>query len=165
MVVPGATEPLLQSDWNFDSQNVMRPVLTLFFSLTMAVAVLAQDKPRVFITDSHSWEIAGGFGATGEAASGAIRGGARPQTAEIMHTFGQRCPEVIITNMKEKADYAVVLDHEGGKGLVRRDNKIVVFDRNGDMMFSRSTRSLGNAVKDACLAIVKASGKRAEPSR
>ncbi len=32
-------------------------------------------------------------------------------------------------------------------------NKIVVFDRSGDAVFSGSTRSLGNSVKDACEAI------------
>ncbi len=53
---------------------------------------------------------------------------------------------------KEKADYFIVLDHEGGKtfGLVRKDNKVVVFDSTGTSIYSGSTRSLGNAVKDSC---------------
>jgi len=49
----------------------------------------------------------------------------------------------------------VVLQHEGGKDLVRRDNKVVVFNRDGDSILSGSTRSLGNAVNDACSAIMK----------
>jgi hypothetical protein len=50
-------------------------------------------------------------------------GGARPQTAEIVKTLGERCPEVIVNNKPDKADYFVLLDHEGGKGLVKRDTR------------------------------------------
>jgi hypothetical protein len=49
----------------------------------------------------------------------------------------------------------VTLDHEGGKGLLAHRNKIAVFNRNGDDIFSNSTRELGNAVKDACQAMLK----------
>ena len=34
-----------------------------------------------------------------------------------------------------------------------RDNKVVVFIKDGDSIYSGSTRSLGNAVKDAWEAI------------
>jgi hypothetical protein len=80
-------------------------------------------------------------------------GGARPQTAEVYKTFGESCPAVQMTSARERADYVVLLEHEGGKGWVRRDNKVAVFTREGDMLYSRSTRTLGNAVKDACQAI------------
>lgn len=81
------------------------------------------------------------------------RAGPRPQTAEIIKTFNQRCPNVIVNNKQEKADYIVLLDHEGGKDAVSRDNKVVVFNKDGDAIVSNSTRMLGNAVKDACAAI------------
>ena len=113
------------------------------------------DQARVFITDSKSWEISGGVGGNSDAFGGATRGGARPQTAEIIKTFGERCPNVIVNNKQEMADYIVLMDHEGGKGLVLRDNKVAVFKKSGDALFSRSTRSLGNSVKDACDAITK----------
>jgi hypothetical protein len=48
----------------------------------------------------------------------------------------------------------VLLDHEGGKDI-SRDNKVVVFNRDGDPIMSRSTRLLGNAVKDACAVITQ----------
>ena len=77
-----------------------------------------------------------------------MAGGARPQTAEIIKTFGERCPEVKINNIEEKADYIVVLDHEGGKGALRHKNKVAVFERiSGDSVFSKSTLSLGGSVK------------------
>ena len=123
------------------------------------VAVFAADKPRLFVTDSNSWETSGGFaaassGGTG-AASGKVSGGARGQTVELIKTFSERCPAVAITMDKTKAQYIVLFDHEGGKGYALKDNKIAVFKSDGDLVFSHSTRSLGNAVKDACAAIEK----------
>lgn len=83
-------------------------------------------------------------------------GGARPQTVEIIKTLGERCPEVVVTNQTQRANYIVTLDHEGGKGWLRVKNKIVVFDRSGDSIFSDSTQTLGDAVQRACFAIRKA---------
>jgi hypothetical protein len=97
----------------------------------------------------------GGWGVSNGSGGGATRGGARPQTAEIIKTFNQRCPEYTITNNKERANYAVILGHEGGKGLLRHRNKIAVFNHDGDAIFSDSTRELGNPVKDARAAITK----------
>ena len=121
----------------------------------LTALVAAQQTPRVFITDSKSWEISGGGGGTSGGFGGGVHGGARPQTAEIIKTFGERCPKVTVNNKVDKADYVVVLDHEGGKGLIRRDNKVAVFNSDGDSVMSHSTRSLGNAVQDACAAITK----------
>jgi hypothetical protein len=115
----------------------------------------AAEKPRVYISDSKSWEISGGVGGTRDGFGGASKGGARSQTAEIMKTFGERCPAVIINNKQEKADYVVLLDHEGGKEVFSRDNKVVVFNKDGDSIMSRSTRILGNAAKDACAAMAE----------
>jgi hypothetical protein len=114
-----------------------------------------KDKPRVFVTDSKSWEISGGFGAGADAGGGTISGGARPQTAEIIKTFGERCADCIVTIKQERADYVIILDHEGGKPFVRRDNKFAIFNKDGDAIKSGSTRSLGNSVKEACEAMMK----------
>ena len=38
-------------------------------------------------------------------------------------------------------------------GFASRDNKMAVFDGWGDLIYSNSTRSLGNAVKDVCNAL------------
>jgi PEGA domain-containing protein len=85
-----------------------------------------------------------------------MAGGARPQTAEIIKTFGERCSEVIVNNIQTKADYIVLLDHEGGKGALRHKNKVAVFARvSGDSIVSKSTLSLGGSVQDACEAIDK----------
>jgi hypothetical protein len=114
------------------------------------------EKARVFITDSQSWSIAGASGGGGGAYGGSMAGGARPQTAEIIKTFGERCPQVIINNIQAKTDYIVLLDHEGGKGALRHKNKVAVFARvSGDSVVSKSTLSLGGSVQDACEAITK----------
>ena len=84
------------------------------------------EKNRVYVTDSQSWESIGGWGLSGQriadrsgsvGGGGYTAGGARPQTAEIIKSFNRRCPQVTITNNVQKADFAVLLDHEGGKDI------------------------------------------------
>jgi hypothetical protein len=95
------------------------------------------DKPRVFITDSQSWEMSGSSGGANGAFAAHSSGGARPQTAEIIN-------------------YIVVLDHEGGKGYLRHKNKVAVFDaQSGDSVVSKSTLSLGGSVDEACKGIAQ----------
>jgi hypothetical protein len=113
------------------------------------------QKARVFITDSQSWQMTGNSGGSKNGFASHSSGGARPQTAEIIKTFGDRCSSVVVNNKQDKADYVVVLDHEGGKSLLAHDNKVAVFNSDGDAVVSHSTRSLGNSVKDACEAIEK----------
>ena len=66
--------------------------ISLAISMLVAASIcsLAAEKPRVFVTDSKSWEMSGGVGGTQDAFGGASKGGARPQTAEIIKTFGER---------------------------------------------------------------------------
>jgi hypothetical protein len=65
-----------------------------------------------------------------------------------------RVPQVVTNNKQDRADYIVVLDHEGGKGVLRHKNKVAVFNRiTGDSIVSKSTLSLGGSVEDACNAI------------
>jgi hypothetical protein len=123
-------------------------------------AVSHDEKTRVLVTDSQSWETRGGSSAGGNksgwGASSWISGGARPQTAEIIKTLNERCPQITVTNNLQKADFVLTLDHEGGKSLLAHRNKVAVFNRDGDDIFSVSTRELGNAVKDACQAMLTA---------
>src|SRR5260370_6238035 len=132
--------------------------LSLFISITAAQdnqkPPATQDKARVFITDSQSWEMRGAAGGTSGGFGGESHGGARPQTAEIVKTFGERCPQVVTNNIQVNTDYVVVLDHEGGKGLLSHRNKVAVFNRvSGDSVISKSTMSLGGSVQTACEGI------------
>lgn len=132
--------------------------LLLFISITAAQdsqkPPATQDKARVFITDSQSWETRGAAGGSNGGFAGESHGGARPQTAEIIKTFGERCPQVVTNNIQVNTDYVVVLDHEGGKSLLSHRNKVAVFNRvSGDSVVSKSTLSLGGSVQAACEAI------------
>jgi len=136
----------------------MRRIFGFLIALLLAATALAQSnaqKPRVYVTDSQSWQMTGNSGGGYNGWGGNMSGGARPQTAEIIKTFGKRCPQVVVNDKKEKADYTVVLDHEGGKSILAHDNKVAVFNSDGDAIVSHSTRELGTSVKDACEAIVK----------
>ncbi|MCI0485977.1 MAG: hypothetical protein L0229_05195 [Blastocatellia bacterium] len=148
----------------------MNTVRIIIVILLAAGSLSAQEpaKPRIFVTDSRSWEISGGFGGSRDGAGGGLSGGARPQTAEIMKTFGERCPDCIVTINKDKADYIIILDHEGGKDPFRKDNKFALFNKEGDAIKSGSTRVLGNAVKEACEALTgdwKSRGTNSESSQ
>jgi len=111
-------------------------------------------QPRIYVTDSNSWTMAGGGGGGSNGFGGSMSGGAAPQTAEIIKTFGQRCPQAIVNNHLAVADYVVELDHEGGKGMFAHKDKVAVFVRkSGDSIFSESTLSVGGSVQDACKAI------------
>lgn len=133
----------------------------LFFCVLVCIYTAAQnpatsEKPRVFITDSQSWEMTGSGGGANGAWGAETHGGARPQTAEIIKTFGQRCPQVMVNNKQDVADYIVLLDHEGGKGWLRHKDKVAVFQKlSGDAVLSHSTLSLGGSVQDACEGILK----------
>ena len=123
-------------------------------------SVPSDGKTRVLVTDSQSWETRGSSAAGGNrngwGASSSFSGGARPQTAEIIKTLNQRCPQITVTSRLDKADFVITLDHEGGKALLAHHNKIAVFNKDGDVIFSKSTISLGNSVKDACQVMSEA---------
>src|SRR5215470_11392049 len=80
---------------------------TLAVCLLASAVCVAAEKPRVYVTNSRSWEISGGVGGSSGGFAGAGKGGDRPQTAEIIKTFGERCPVVIINNKPENVDYVV----------------------------------------------------------
>jgi hypothetical protein len=101
------------------------------------------QRARVFVHESYSWD----------------KDGDMPQTAQIIKTLRERCPDVTVTAKKDRADYTLRLDHEGGMGVLNRDNKFVVFDADDDAIGSGSTRSVGSAVKDACV-VVRSDWKR-----
>jgi hypothetical protein len=141
-------------------------VLSLLFASVLCIPVRGQqatatpatnstDNARVYITDSNSWSVHGSAGGANGAFAASSTGGAQPQTAEIIKTFGQRCPQVTVNNRADASNYVVELDHEGGKGLLAHKDKIAVFvQKTGDNIFSISTLSVGGSVQDACSAIL-----------
>jgi hypothetical protein len=124
-------------------------------AVPVSTPVSDQDKPRIYVTDSNSWSTQSSAGGSRSGFAASSSGGARPQTAEIIKTFGQRCPQVIVNNRADASNYIVELDHEGGKSVFAHKDKIAVFvQKSGDSIFSKSTLSVGGSVQDACAALL-----------
>jgi hypothetical protein len=115
----------------------------------------AAEKPRVFITESASPQLSGDASVADVKGSLAFTGGTSPQSVEVMKAFVQRCPDVIVTANRDKADYLVRLDHEAisPTTLFVHGNKVAVFDKDDDLIYTNSSRMLSSAVKGACTAI------------
>lgn len=113
------------------------------------------QKPRVFITESASSQASGDAMVGNAKGSLAFTGGTSPQNVEVMKAFARYCPAVIVTGNREKADYVIRLDHEALNPTTPfvHGNKVAVFDKNEDLMYSNSTRILSTAVKGACAAM------------
>ncbi|HEY8560251.1 MAG TPA: hypothetical protein VIL74_07730 [Pyrinomonadaceae bacterium] len=139
----------------------------IFLFLTIAVvtagtaaAQQSDTRPRVYIEETDSWEVESEpvWGTTDKKgrttiSGGGTRGGAKPRTAETIKRFNEQCREVIVTMYKDKADFIVLLEHEGGKDLFNKDNKLAVFNRDGDLISSGSFSRPKKAVETACGAI------------
>ena len=135
-------------------------LMTLAITFTGLVPAQENPRPRVFIEESESWEIESDpvFGSTDKKgrvtiSGGETKGGAKPRTAETMKRFNEQCKTCIVTMYKDKADFIVRLEHEGGKDLFNKDNKLAVFNRDGDLIASGSFSRPRKAVEVACNAI------------
>lgn len=130
-------------------------VCSILLVMGMSAFAAPAQKPRVFITESGSAQASGDAAVGNAKGSLAFTGGESPQSVEVMKAFLRYCPAVIVTANREKADYLIRLDHEAINPTTPfvHGNKVAVFDRNEDLMYSNSTRTLGSAVKGACSAM------------
>jgi hypothetical protein len=71
--------------------------------------------------------------------------------ANAIKIFNDRCPTAQITTAQDKANYFVQLPPTS---LKQSKNVVVVTNEAGDVIHSGATLNLGNAVKDACTAIM-----------
>ena len=141
--------------------NVILIFMTLAVMFTGITAGQQEnDPPRVYIEESESWEIESDpiFSSVNKKgrttiSGGGTKGGAKPRTAETIKRFSQQCKGVIVTMYKDKADFIVMLEHEGGKDLFNKDNKLAVFNKEGDLIASGSFSRPRKAVETACSAI------------
>jgi hypothetical protein len=125
------------------------------FVLFTALAVAA-ERPRVFVTESRATQVTGDASVGDMKGALSLTGGTSPESVEVMKAFAKQCPGVIVTANREKADYFVRLDHEGinPTTLFVHGNKLAVFNKDEDLVFSNSTRLLSSAVKEGCAAIL-----------
>jgi hypothetical protein len=130
-------------------------VRTFLCAIAICSGAEAGDKPRVFITESGSLQLSGDASIGNVKGSLFVVGGTSPQIVEVLKSFSRRCPGVMVTADRDRADYIVRFDHEpaGPTTPFVRGNKVAVFNKDLDLVFSGSTRFLNNAVRDACGAI------------
>lgn len=123
--------------------------------IAVSAVAIAGQKPRVFITETTAPQASGDASVGDAKGSLAFTGGTSPQNVEVMKAFAKYCPSVIVTANREKADYLVQLDHEAINPTTPfvHGNKVAVFDKSEDLVYSNSTRILSNAVKGACAAM------------
>ena len=78
--------------------------------------------------------------------------GKEPQVAKIYQELQHRneCQPFAENMIREKADYFLLLQHGGGKG-----NRWAASNKNGEVVASGETLTLGGSVKDACLAMLR----------
>jgi hypothetical protein len=122
---------------------------------------VATERPRIFVTESQALQLSGNA-AVGDAKGGlSVADGTSPQNLEVMKSFQRRCPAVLVTGNREKADFVVRFDHEepNPTTLFVRGNKVAVFNKDDDLIYSSSTRMLSSAVNGACAAITRGSRK------
>jgi len=133
--------------------RLARLVLT---PMAISALVVAAGKPRVFITESPSAQVSGD-GSVGEAkGSLAFTGGTSPQNVEVIKAFSRSCRDIVVTANRDKADYVVRLDHEAINPTTPfvHGNKVAVFNKNEDLIYSNSSRLLSSVVKGACAVII-----------
>lgn len=135
-------------------------VAILVFTFGQVLSAQTDTRPRVFIEESNSWEVEGDpvVSTTDKKgrvliSGGGSSGGAKPRTAEMMKRFSEQCSACVVTINKEKADFIVLLEHEGGKDLFDKDNKLAVFNKDGDLVTAGSFSRPRKAVDVACKAI------------
>lgn len=131
----------------------------------------AARKPRVYVSDTASWDASGGFSNPSSVAKGALYGGYSPDMVDIYQDFTSDCSTITVTQEKSKADFAVLFDKGSSKkgwtgfgGLVKV-NKVTVLARNGDTVLSQSAHSSDAAVKMACEAVSSAVVNKTSPSQ
>jgi hypothetical protein len=138
----------------------MKILSAIVIIAALALSSSAQDKPRVFVQ---------GKGSQDSTASGSSGGGkhwgvwsssatvdSHDESMEVTKDLQKNCSGVIITLNQSNADYTVLLNRESKKnrGLLRSNSQVQVANKDGDVLGSNATHTVGNAAKDACSLIV-----------
>ncbi len=87
----------------------------------------------------------------------ALTGGTSPQNIEVIKAFSRACPSATVTASREKADYVIRLDHDALSPSTPfvHGNKVAIFNKDEDLVYTNTSRLLSTAVKGACTAISK----------
>ncbi|MGH9493766.1 MAG: hypothetical protein ACRD3B_02110 [Candidatus Sulfotelmatobacter sp.] len=135
-------------------------ISTVWIVLAVALSASAQEKPRVFVQGKGSEDTQ----SSGSAAGGKHWGawGARSTTdshdesMEVTKDLQKNCSAVTVTLNQTNADYTLMLNRESKKnrGLLRSNSQVQVANKDGDILGTNATHTVGNAAKDACQLII-----------
>ena len=134
------------------------PAILLF--LAFLLPAMAQDKPRVFVQGKGSENLAtnGSAGGGRHWASWGSKStlDSHDEGMEVTKDLQKNCAGVVVTLNQANADYTVMLNRESkqNRGLLRTNSQLQVANRIGDIIGTNSTRTVGNAAKDACALIM-----------
>lgn len=116
-------------------------------------------KPRVYVSDTASWNASGGFSRASSVAPDALYGGYDPELTDIYQDFTSDCSAMTVTQKKSDADFVVLFDKgtpkkgfTGLHGLVKV-NRVTVLSKSGETLLSQTERSSDAAVAAACNAV------------
>src|ERR1700730_15392669 len=128
--------------------------------IAVALSANALDKPRVFVQGKGSENVS----SNGSAAGGRHWGAwgskstidSHDESMEVTKDLQKNCSGAIVTLNQSNADYTVILNRESkqNRGLLRSNSQIQVANREGDILGTSATHTVGNAAKDACELIM-----------
>jgi hypothetical protein len=123
--------------------------------LLVPILILQAYAQRVYVEGSAGYKYVAGV----DRALPREDSAGHDETMELAKTFLQRCPDLVPTIDREKADFDVRLNWSshtrlffGGK-LIHKPDQILVTSRDGDVIYSGIARSVGGDVDGACTAI------------
>jgi hypothetical protein len=124
--------------------------------------LVAQDKPRLYLTDRDSWKESGWVAAANGNAAGGISGRVVREHTENVRTFNKACTGVTVTENKEKADFALVWDRTNWNETAWSgyQNNMAIYNRDGDLVWSGASHKMTTGAKDACKAVLQAAAQK-----
>src|SRR5579864_1468602 len=128
--------------------------------LLFSAFALGQDKPRVFVQGKGSEDVNSSGGGVGGRHWGSWGSkstiDSHDEAMEVTKDLQKNCSGVIVTLNQSNADYTVMLNRESKKnrGLLRSNSQVEIANRQGDVLGTNATHTVGNAAKDACQLIV-----------
>ena len=134
------------------------PLTILIFACVVIAS--AQDKPRVFVQGKGSENVSsngsGGGGRHWGAWGSKSTIDSHDESMEVTKDLQKNCSGAVVTLNQSNADYTIIMNRESkqNRGLLRSNSQIQVANRDGDILGTSATHTVGNAAKDACELIM-----------
>jgi hypothetical protein len=124
--------------------------IVLYLCAASTLLLAGDKKPAIFVANRNSAQ----FTAAGDTTQVSGEGSGNSITAATIKDLNRSCPEADVTLNRKTADYVLIVGDTHGFPL-EKDQQAVLATADGKVIYSGSARLLGNAVKDACGAMMK----------